>query len=177
MTRLSTWLRPWRDRREDNGRDFTDADRDEGSIGRLQGAIRKERIRYLRARLQQLRDLHDEQLLESEVDGLEAELKGEEQDDGVEQFTGANPDAMLAALFMQVLGANKKQAASAVPEKMVLTDEQLLAYKKKIPAPMLRKLRGMKDEELLHTARMYAPDLMEKADEETITRAIRILRA
>lgn len=39
-----------------------------------------------------------------------------------------------------------------------------------------KKIKGMSDDELLEKARQYAPDLIEQVDEDTIKRALVVIR-
>jgi len=183
---------PFKRKLADTQHELTDADRDESTTQRLQGAIRRERIRYLRARLQQLKDVHDEALLETEVEQLEEELHGRDDEDDESALTPADmldaardsPDALLVQLLGKVLnhqGGNTGQAQAPqqgmVPsERIHISDEQLREYKKRVPTAYLKKLKKMGDEELLATGRAYAPDVFARADDDTIQRAIRILR-
>ena len=121
-----------------------------------------------------LRAEYKAQALEEEILDMQEELNGTPEEEGL------NSDSLLMSLLSKVVGGTPTippSMLSGVPkEKISITDEQLREYKARIPAKILKKLRKMSDAELIVLGKQYNPDLFLSADEETVQRAISILK-
>lgn len=187
------FLRFWRDKREDNGRLFSDEERSRSAITRVQHAIQRERLDFLRAKLARMKAKHEEMLLEDELADMEEGIYGTESDDGKQENPQApfnalgamdEPDALLAQMFMQILSANQPKPAmggntqerSQRGERKTLTDDELRAYKEKIPATYLKRAKKMSDEQLIEFVGSYKPEFIAEYDDDTIQRACKILK-
>lgn len=164
-----------RDGRENNGRDFSDDERDKGQITRLERAIRRQRMEAMRLHLENLKQKQEEMLMRQQIGMLEDDLYGDEEDEDEEPGI----DGLFSELIQNVMRKNP-QAASApeasAPVSVSIPDEQLRSMKTKIPAPMLKKLRGMNDEQIVEAISMHYPDLIAQCDEDTVKRAVAVIR-
>lgn len=164
-------------------RDLIEERLDKAKITRIQNNIRKERIRYLEQRYEELRSRQEQEIWERKISDLEDDLDdGEDDENPIEQIP-ETPEALLVGLLAKVLqnkdAANPIPAASQPPAagiKVSVSDAQLRELKNRIPGSWMARLRKMSDEELLTTARTYLPDQFEQADDDTIARAMIILR-
>lgn len=156
---------------------FSDEDRDRSKQVRLERDIVQDRIEFLERRRDRLRAEYKARELEDEIEEMEDELAG---DDGTDEDDA--PDAMIDSILTKVApllaAGSAAQQPNTVqpPQQLHLTDEQLEEYKASIPKPMLKKLRKMSDDELLTLGRQYNPDVFAMADEDTIKRALLILK-
>lgn len=157
---------------------FDEEDGDKSKIKRLESAIRRQRIQFLREKLERLKGLQEEQLLEEQVADLEEDFFGSDDDAEPRDTTDASPDAMLANLFMQVLSKGKGSSTDVTQPKIKqnLNDDQLRTFRDSVPKSYLKQARKMSDEELLGFVRLHKPELLENYDDDTIQRAIRILK-
>jgi len=174
-----------RDARKDNGRTFTEIERDKSHISRLENEIRKQRVKFLKEKLERLKASQEEEMLEEQIADLEADMdRGD--DDETPDVKGTidtmnNPDAMMLNLLTMVLQNKKPQTQQILttpqpPQKVKLSDDKLEELKTKIPSPVLKRLKKMSDAEILEFGRQYVPDYFEQLDDDTIARAMVILR-
>lgn len=195
---MSFWDIFKRERADGRVRAHTDDENETAQIKRLQNSIRKQRIQYLKEKLQRIKDLQEEQQLKEQVDDLEDDMAAaeEENDDQEDQSTqaanllsGSPEDALMSLLINAVMKNQSPGAAGAptlsqptlysapaAPEKKIWTDDELRALKARVPAQYLDAARKMKDDELLEMARIRYPDVFNQASDDSIARAIRILR-
>jgi len=158
---------------------FTDEERDKSHIARLNNQIRKQRIDYLKEKLQRMKQLQEEEMLEEQVQELERDFYADDdENDTIEQADITNPDALVSSLLLRVLSGNQQPAASARPtlQRTNLDDTQIRSYKSQIPDAILKKAKKMNDEELLQLVRSYNPSILEQYDDDTIARAMKILK-
>lgn len=180
------WPFSKQDGRKDNGRDFSEIDRDKSHIARLENEIRKQRVKYLKEKLERLKAAQEEEHLEEQIAELEGEFERDDEEDerpDASEMVGMmnNPDAMMMNVLLTALTA-KRQAPVQAPvtqptAKATLSDDKLHELKTKIPGPILKKIKKMNDAELMDFGRQYVPDYFEQFDDDTIKRAMVILRA
>jgi len=167
------------------GREFTEEDTDKSAVTRLERAIRKQRIEFLRQKLEHMKAKQEEDLLTMQVEQLEEDMYGGDENDIDEHKNDSqddeSPDALLSQLLMRAMSrqgasVNNSQVQSNSAQKLHLSDDQLEEYKAKIPPHLLKKFRKMSEEDILKIGRMYAPDFFEKCDDDTIKRALIALK-
>lgn len=162
---------------------FTDEDRERSSIKILEKQIRQQRIDFLKAKLERMKSLQEEAMLEEQVADLEDQFYDQDEEpQAASKEEGANPDAMLMQLFGQVLQGRQQQQAPTQttlqpPQKLHLDNTQLQELLKKIPSPLLKTLKKKKDEEIIQLARSYAPEYVDRMDEDTLNRAIALIKS
>jgi hypothetical protein len=177
--------------------DFTAIERDKSHIAQLENQIRTQRIKFLKEKLQRLKANQEEYQLEAQISDLEEDLHKDDDDGDDEEEEGNpqvalnamnNPDALLMQLLTTVLAGQtiKKPEAPPTgygagipqvsPPKKHLTDDELRGMKRRIPAPYLKRLRKMSDEKIIEIGRQYAPDFFEQCDDDTIKRAVLIVK-
>lgn len=177
-----------RDGRENNGRDFTDEEREEARLSRARNTIRKERIKMLEDEVEELRHQREERKLLREKEMLERDLHEDEYDDEEEEEDDEeNPDdifgGMMGKVIQAIVAAKAAQAmpapqqAAQPPQKRTYSDEELKAMFEKVPEVYRKKLRQMSDEEIVEQMRAHVPDFFHSADDDTIARAILVVKA
>jgi len=153
---------------------FKDEDRLRSKEVRLERDIVHDRLEFLERRRDRLRSEYKARELEEEIAEMEDELSGGDDDED------ESPDAMLESLLSKVApllaGANNAPQPQQTPQLLHLSDEQLEEYKARIPKPMLKKLQKMSDDELITLGKQYNPDIFAMADEDTLKRALLILK-
>lgn len=183
-------------KKDHTGHVLNDEDVDKSHISRLEKSIRKLRIEHLKQKLQRMKDMQEEQMLEEQLEDLENDFYGPEEgeDDKVNvgEAVGAmdNPDALLMGLLGNVLGHIKKpNAQQAAPpiqqqqtaQKKHYSDQELQALVSSIPEKWRPKIKAMSAEQILQLVPIYAPDEIKEmiagADEDSIVRAIKLLKS
>lgn len=171
---------------------FTDEDRQLAEIKRLQKKVQQEELDALKDRLEYLRSQKQKDLLEEQIEDMEEDLYGEDEEDD-ETPDLESPDALLSGLLMRVMQAphgamgagaqgtvgQVRAAMQSAQGKKSLTDEQLRAIKEDLKAQYgsyYKMAMNMSDEQILEFARTNRPDLLEQYDQDTIDRALKILR-
>jgi len=133
-------------------------------------------------RLQHLRMLRNRQRMEEQIAELEAELHGDPEDDADDEPQSLSPDTLLIGLLTKAFTggvAGTPPVAVTVPnlpQKVHLDDAQLLEMVQGIPPAWLKKAQKLDDDKLLELARLYKPGLLETYDEDTIRRALAMLK-
>lgn len=160
--------------------DFSEEDREKSAVVRLEKAVRRKRLEIQKARLERLHEQLEEQQMEEQIADLEDQLDGDDnQDPGADALS---PDALFMGLLAKI--ANGKQPANvsssaSVPVEQTrkrLTDDQLKTMRARIPAPVLKKLARMDPEEIVEQISMYDPDFLNTYDDDTVKRAVAVLR-
>ena len=167
-----------RDLRGISSHRFSEDDRDRSHISRLEGQIRKQRIDFLKEKLQRMKQVQEEEMLESQVSDLESDIYGEEEEE-MDNASGDkfSPDSILTSMFVRAMQNPQKEAVDgATKGRINLSNEQIEEYKKKVPDHILKRARKMNDEEMLTFVRGYNPSILENYDDDTIRRALDILR-
>jgi len=92
-------------------------------------------------------------------------------------------DSILAQLLSKIVpggsglqpsNLNAQEQTGAAKRRY--TDEELRAFKKKVPMVILKQLRGMSDDEIITKAQEYFPDNFKQIDDDTLKRAVLIVR-
>ncbi len=157
---------------------FNDEEREEAQIERLKKSIREQRLRYLRERLERLKQMQEERKLEQDVvdaeDDLEPDDSGPDDENDEE-----DPDKLIIGMLGSLMAPKQPlvQPVESQSSRLHLSDTAIKEYLSRVPLVMRAKLRKMSDAELIEQARAYAPDLLERCDEDTIARAIRMIKA
>jgi len=156
---------------------FTDDDRD------LSAQIRRDQARMRRME-------HELKMREIELDIQERNLAIEERIEALnDQYEPAemieeaeeNPEKLLMSILLKGFlqknnGGGISFTPPSKPETVRYTDDTLRSLKSQVPPPLLKKLKKMKDDEIIELARLYKPELLDGLDEETKQRAIAIIR-
>lgn len=173
------WPFTKRDRRHDNaGHQFTEEERDRSQISQLENSIRKQRIKFLREKLERLKQAQEVEQLEEQVAETEAELNGDDDD---EEPEGINADAMFMQLIAGIFGGRQAIAQNAPPTnnpvaKKTLNDDELRTFRDKVPPAYLKKAKKMSDDELIDFVSAHRPEFLIEYDDDTIKRALKILK-
>jgi len=155
----------------------------EAEVEALTQKIRKNRVYFLKQKLKRLKEKQEEMALEDEIDDLEDEIYGDEDDEETEIIEQADsPEAVLNSLLTKAFTAksNKSPVSNAVgvssdiggSGKKMLTDEELRAFKEKIPAQNLAAAKAMPEADLIP----IVSEQLAGCDDATIARAIKILK-
>lgn len=164
------------------GHNFTEEERELSTVKKLEADIRRARIRKLQEKLQRIKDEQEIEDLEEQVERVEGDFYGEEDDEEEEgEFPSAiaSPDALFGEIVMRVLSASNAQKdvpAAASRQKKTLTDDELRAMLAEIPAAYRKKAKKMTNEELISLAQQLKPEIFEEYDDETIKRALLIVK-
>lgn len=161
-------------------RELSDDELEERSIKTLETKIRRSRLRMLQERYKRLQEKHEELLLEEDIHALEQDLYG--SDDDGDEDTPENPDALLMSLLTKALNGGSKSTPRETPilsepPKKAYTDEELKTFIARVPTKIKKQLAKLDDEQLIEAINLNAPDFYHSADDDSIARTIKILRA
>lgn len=186
------------------GRDFSEEDTDKSAITRLERAIRKQRIEHLRAKLEHMKAKQEEEFLDYQVQTLENDMYGDMEEENGESDGPEDPDSLLVSLLGNVFRGSELagsqmgvrlpsdsshnsrtvehqercniSAGAGLGAGIRLTDDELREFKNKVPKSYIRFAKKKSDEEIITFIRMHKPGFLEQYDQDTIQRAIRILK-
>lgn len=155
---------------------FQDDDREKSAVVRLERAVRKKRLEMHRARLERLHEQLEEQQMEEQIADLEDQLSEGEEESAQPQEMSA--DAMLLSLFTQVAKKPSQVAPAVVQptQKASLSTAQLQEMRGRIPSHVLKTFKKMEPEQVVEQISMHYPDFLEAYDDDTIKRAVEVLR-
>lgn len=161
--------------------ELTEDDRDKSAITNLERTIRKQRIDYLKRRLEQMKQVQEEQLLEQQLQDLEYDTYGDEDEDEnpaelVEQAQN-NPEALFTNLLMNAFTKNRAPPGSPAPPPNPSTlkdysDDEINAILQQTGPAAIAQLKILSDEKLINLIRQKYPD----ASDASIMRTIELLR-
>jgi hypothetical protein len=171
------------------GYDFSIEEVERSHVSRLENAISRERNKIRKAQLEKnlerLRELRQTQELrrqEEDIERLEDEIYEDEDEEAPIDVTGnASPDALFSQIVLRVLQAQSgamHQPMETIPQdvKRNLTDDEIRAMFAEIPAAYRKKAKKMQDEEILQFAKQMKPDIFTEYDDDTLKRALLILK-
>lgn len=155
--------------------------REYNEIDDIEQKINAERRLMLKQRLARLKNLREEEKLRQEEADLETELGEYEEDDEEEaQTMPETPEALMMTLINSALAGKKSSSekqntlvsSSSLPASPKISDEELKSLKTQIPKTYLKIAKKMNDEQLSNQIKKQIGEV----DEETIKRAIKIIR-
>lgn len=171
--------------------EFSDDDRELSALRRAEKAAHRKEMEYLKEKLQRKIELLEKRRLEEQIADLDDQLYDRDDegdnDSPAAGVVGDDPDALMMGLLMQVLNGQRAAPQAAptgqppspveIDTKINVPDEKLKEMISRIPSPFMKKLKKMDDAELIETGKAYVPDFFTKVDEDTISRAIRLIRS
>ena len=137
------------------------------------------RMTQMRRRMEHEIALTEQKVRLAELQAELAEYQGEDD--------GFNVDNLFQT-FVQNSMAKLQGNLSSTPETPLsspgspatnlkhYTDAELVAFKEKIPKPLLKQIGRMREDEILEFASMRYPDLVNSIDEDTKKRALALLK-
>jgi hypothetical protein len=180
---MFSWFRK---KTEARGHAFTEEEADRSRIARLEKAIRENRIKFLRDKLERIKTKYEERDLNEQITEMEDDFYDDEDDDeiGPDDLAALalnDPDTQLKLLFVNALKAGQKKnppagQAAQEPTQYHLSDEQIRQMKARIPQNELKVMRKLKPEQLVEYVRLHHPDVIEQLDEDTQRRAMLIIQ-
>jgi len=138
------------DGRVNNGRMFTDEERELAEAKKLQNSLRRKALEMRNARLQHLKQLQEQQFLEDEISSLEEDVYGE-QEEATE--TPKNEDELLMQLLNRVMNGGMNRGNSqpnttpsspippTPPTNKDLSDEEIVDIAAKVPPHFIKEAR------------------------------------
>jgi len=165
---------------------MSEEDLEEREVKSLETKIRRSRLNMLKKRYARLQEIQQEQEMEEEIRMLEEDIYGSDEEEEGDESMPETPEAIIMQMLTKKFGGMNGTPQNVTPpqqmppnsdiQKREFTNEELEGFKAQIPKPYLKKLQAMSDDELLETMQLHQPDFYHQASDDSIKRAVQVIR-